>query len=129
MANLINWIEIPVSDMNRAKTFYENVLEARIDIDEKIAPGFKMGIINIPHMEKTDVSGALVEGEGYKPGTNNTLIYFNANNCGGVDGFLERVQQAGGTVTCPKILITEEFGYCGFFIDTEGNRMAVHSMQ
>ena len=129
MANLLNWIEIPVKDMERAKRFYQDVLQAEISVDEQMAPGFKMGFINTPDMQKSDVGGALVEGHGYEPGQDNVLVYFNANDLGGVDAFLERVQQQGGRVTGPKMLVSEEIGYCGFFIDCEGNRMAVHAMQ
>jgi uncharacterized protein len=128
MANLINWIEIPVKDMNRAKRFYESVLVASISIDGDMSPGYKMGMINTAGMQREDLGGALVEGQGYEPGSNNTLVYFNAIETGGVDAFLERVQQAGGTVTGPKLLISEEIGFCGFFTDCEGNRMAVHAM-
>lgn len=128
MANLINWLEIPVKDMERAKKFYQSVLKAEISVDDQMAPGFKMGFINTPDMQQTDLGGALVEGPGYEPGKSNTLVYLNANELGGVDAFLERVQQAGGEVTGPKMLVTEEIGYCGFFVDTEGNKMAVHAM-
>lgn len=129
MANLINWIEIPVSNMERAKQFYEAILEAQIQVDEQMAPGLKMGFINTPGMQQTDVGGALVEGETYVPGSNNTLVYLNAIESGGVDAFLERVQKAGGTVVGPKILISEEIGYYAFFIDSEGNKLGVHAMK
>jgi len=127
MANLINWLEIPVSDFDRAKTFYESALSAQIQVDEKMAPGFKMGLIYTPNMARTDIGGALVLGEGYVPGSNNTLVYLNANETGGVDGFLERVKNAGGTVLSDKIFISEEIGYCAFFMDSEGNKLGVHS--
>jgi predicted enzyme related to lactoylglutathione lyase len=129
MANLVNWLEIPVKDMERAKKFYQDVLQAEISVNDQMPPGFKMGFIHTPGMKPTDVGGALVEGHGYEPGQNNVLVYFNANELGGVDAFLERVQQEGGRVTGPKMLVSGEIGFCGFFIDSEGNRMAVHSMQ
>lgn len=127
MANLINWIEIPVSDMNRAKKFYEQVLNAQIEVNNEMSPGYKMGLINTEGMEMTDLGGALVEGQGYTPGENNTLVYFNANETGGCSAFLDRVRQANGTVTGEPMLISEDIGYCAFFTDSEGNRMAVHS--
>ncbi|MXV50054.1 VOC family protein [Pedobacter sp. HMF7647] len=127
MANLINWLEIPVSDMERAKKFYEQVLNAKIEIDEQMAPGFKMGMINTEGMTLKDLGGSLVQGAGYEPGQSNTLVYLNANETGGCDAFLERVQQAGGKVTGPTMQISPDIGFCAFFTDTEGNRMAVHS--
>lgn len=129
MANLINWLEIPVSNIERAKEFYEKVLPATIEINDQMSPGIKMGFIQTDDMTTSDVGGALVEGEGYTPGQNNTLVYFNANESGGCGAFLKRVQEAGGTVVSPAFLITEEIGYCGFFNDIDGNRMAVHSQK
>ncbi|HYK76950.1 MAG TPA: VOC family protein [Daejeonella sp.] len=127
MANLINWFEIPVSDMERAKKFYEPVLNAKVQIDEQMAPGLKMGFLQTEGMDRKDIGGALVQGEGYKPGTNNTLIYLNANECGGCTEFLQRVEKAGGKVDHPSTQITPEIGYFGIFTDSEGNRLAVHS--
>ena len=129
MANLINWLEIPVSDMDRAKNFYEQVLPAQIQIDEETAPGLKMGMIYTAAMDLKDVGGALVQGEGYNPGENNTLIYLNANETGGCDAFLKRVEDSGGKVTGPAFEISPKIGFCGFFTDTEGNKMGVHSMK
>ena len=129
MANLVNWLEIPVSDMARARAFYERVLPASIEINEQVAPGIRMGFIHTPDMEMKDVGGALVEGDGYTPGTGNTLVYFNANESGGCEAFLKRVEEAGGTVSTPAFQISPEIGYCGFFTDSEGNRLAVHSIR
>lgn len=129
MANLINWLEIPVENMDRAIKFYEQVLQAQIKIDDQMSPpGIKMGLIHTSNMDMKDVGGALVKGDGYIPGSSNTLIYLNANEIGGCNAFLKRVEQAQGTITSPAFLITPEIGYCGFFTDSEGNRMAVHSM-
>jgi uncharacterized protein len=129
MANLINWVEIPVTDMARAQVFYQKVLPATVDINDQMAPGMKMGFIQTQGMDMSDVGGALVEGEGYIPGTENTLIYFNANESGGCDAFLKRVEESGGTIIAPAFLISEEIGYCGFFKDSEGNKLAVHSLK
>ena len=127
MANLINWLEIPVSDMGRAKKFYEQVLKAHIDLDDQMSPGAKMGLINTEGMEMKDIGGALIQGEGYKPGENNTLIYLNANETGGCSSFLKRVEENGGKITKPVFEVSPETGFCGYFTDCEGNRMAVHS--
>ena len=66
-------------------------------------------------------------GKGYNPGESNTLIYLNANETGGCKTFLERVEKSGGSVTMQVFEISPEIGFCGFFTDCEGNRMAVHS--
>ena len=41
--NLVNWLEIPVSDIKRAKTFYEKVFEIEM-IDLDIGDGTKMAL-------------------------------------------------------------------------------------
>jgi uncharacterized protein len=127
MANLINWLEIPVTDMDRAKSFYENVLKAQISIDDQMAPGAKMGMIHTEGMDMKDVGGALIQGQGYKPGESNTLIYLNANETGGCNAFLKRVVESGGKIDRDTFEISPEIGFCGYFTDSEGNRMAVHS--
>lgn len=127
MANLINWLEIPVSDMDRAKKFYEQVLKARIELDDKMTPGAKMGMIYTEAMDMKDIGGALVQGKGYTPGESNTLVYLNANETGGCNAFLKRVEENGGKITREAFEISPDIGFCGYFTDCEGNRMAVHS--
>jgi predicted enzyme related to lactoylglutathione lyase len=34
---------------------------------------------------------------------------------------------AGGKVTMPKTKISDEIGFMAFFVDSEGNGMALHS--
>src|SRR6476661_10663981 len=118
MANLVNWLEIPVSDFDRAKKFYETVLQATIESNDQMSPGYKMGFIHTKDMDMKDIGGAIVHGDGYLPGKQNTLIYLNANETGGCNAFLQRVEQAGGKIDHPTFLITEDIGYCAFFTDS-----------
>ncbi|MEO0470636.1 MAG: VOC family protein, partial [Bacteroidota bacterium] len=57
--------------------------------------------------------------------TEGTIPYLN----GGEDlsTILGRVEAAGGTVTMPKTKINDEAGFMAFFLDSEGNRIALHS--
>ena len=123
MANAINWFEIPASDFDRACEFYEKILEGEIQ-KMNPHPGVKMGFL--PHFEMGAVGGAVVEGEGYEPSEKGTLPYLN----GGEDlsGPLSRVEKAGGKILMPKTPIGEN-GFIAQFIDTEGNRVALHSMK
>jgi predicted enzyme related to lactoylglutathione lyase len=41
---------------------------------------------------------------------------------------LEKVENNNGKVIVPKMQISPEMRYFGIFIDTEGNKMAVHSI-
>ena len=120
MENLISWFEIPVNDMARAKKFYSDILG--IEITEQDMFGTLMGFF--PFDDKS-VSGALVKGDDYIPSSNGVLVYLNGGK--DLNDILNKVTAAGGNVIMPKTLITEEYGYLGMFIDSEGNKLAVHS--
>jgi len=121
MKNLINWIEIPVTDFNRAISFYKAILG--LEIEETKMFGTKMGFFPT---DGKNVSGAIVQGEDYKPSTKGIVAYLN----GGKDLqiVLGKVESNKGTVIVPKTQISPEMGYFGMFVDTEGNKMAVHAM-
>lgn len=113
-----HWFEIPVSDFERAKAFYEAIFQINIEVNDFGI--FKMGIF--PH---GDVGCAICQGEYYTPGPSGTLVYFNANpNLGEV---LDRVEFHGGKIIQHKKQISPEHGFMALFIDTEGNRLALHS--
>jgi predicted enzyme related to lactoylglutathione lyase len=122
----ISWFEIPTEDLDRAQKFYEAIFEIQMIPME--FPGFKMRLFPISNPE-TSIGGALVKTSPgfYIPSeSHGPLIYLNANP--DVEIVLSRVENAGGKVTVPKTLISEEHGYMGVFIDSEGNRIAVHSI-
>ncbi len=121
MENMINWFEIPASDFARAVGFYKGILA--VEIQEMDMFGTKMGMFP---SDGENVSGAIVHGEDYRPSSDGVTVYLN----GGEDlqGVLDKVEQCGGNVIVPKTQISEEMGYFAMFIDTEGNKMALHSM-
>lgn len=121
MQHLINWIEIPATDIQRAIHFYAAVMQQEIQYVEMF--GTHMGLF--PN-DGTHISGAIVQGDDYKPAQEGVVAYLN----GGTDlqPFIDRVQEHHGIVIVPKTQISPEMGYFGMFIDTEGNKMAVHSI-
>jgi predicted enzyme related to lactoylglutathione lyase len=121
MENLINWFEIPAADFNRALSFYKAILG--LDIKEAEMFGTKIGFFPT---DGKNVSGAIVQGEDYKPSTDGVVAYLN----GGKDLqlVLDKVEKNNGKVIVSKTQISPEMGYMGIFIDTEGNKMAIHSM-
>lgn len=121
MENLINWIEIPATDFIRAVSFYKAILG--LDIKETEMFGTKMGFFPT---DGTNVSGAIVQGEGCTPSTNGIVAYLNGGN--DAQNVLDKVESNHGQVIVPKTQISPEMGYFGMFIDSEGNRMAVHSI-
>lgn len=121
--NPVTWFEIYVQDMERARRFYESVLEVEmeglnIDIPMLLFPG-SMG------PERPGSSGALVKSDAVSPGGNSTLVYFECEDCAVESG---RVVLSGGKVHREKFSIGE-FGFCALVFDTEGNMFGLHSMK
>jgi predicted enzyme related to lactoylglutathione lyase len=121
MAHALNWFEIPVTDFTRARTFYETVLG--ITIAPMAMGPTTMGMLS---SDPAAVGGALVQAEGSVPSQNGTMVYLN----GGEDlaPLLARVEPAGGAVVVPKTEIGNDFGFFAHFVDTEGNKVGLHSM-
>ena len=120
----VGWFEIPVQNMDRAIAFYEKVFDCKLDKND-------MGDLVMAwfprDQENLGAGGSLVyHKEFYAPsGHAGTLIYFSSENC---EIELARVVEAGGSVQIPKKMIAPDIGYMGVFLDSEGNRIAVHSL-
>ncbi|HRH51290.1 MAG TPA: VOC family protein [Panacibacter sp.] len=125
MKNAISWFEIPATDLARAQKFYEAIFDiSMIPLD---TPNIKMRMFPLEDM-MTQVGGALVDSGGFHipSATDGTLIYLNANP--DVQHVLDKVEAAGGKVLVPKTQISPEYGYMAVLQDTEGNRIALHSV-
>ena len=120
--NILNWFEISVNDIARATKFYETIFDVKLEQSEMM--GMKMAFFPAENMNGK-VSGGLVEGPMHKPSADGAKIYFNGNPDLGVA--LSKIEAAGGKVTMPKTHISDDIGYMAFFIDTEGNGVALHS--
>ena len=119
--NMVGWFEIPVADMDRAQTFYEIVFQVKLDVQN--FGGLLMGWF--PFAEgKEGAAGTLIKQESYIPSKEGTLVYFMSDD---VQNELDRVEAAGGKIYQPKTQISPEHGFMGVFIDSEGNRVALHS--
>ena len=121
MKNAISWFEIPVTDLSRAKKFYDTVLE--IEIQEMDMPGMKYGMFPYDR-DNEGVGGGLVQMDGVSPSAEGLTLYLNGGN--DLTAPLGRVEAAGGKIIQPKTDIGEN-GFMAMFIDTEGNRLALHS--
>ena len=125
MKDAISWFEIPSTDLDRATTFYETIFQVQLFPLDIAQIKMRMFPIDDP---MSGIGGAVVYAEGfYSPSdTHGPLIYLNANP--DVQTILDRVEAAGGKVIVPKTEISPEHGYMGIFIDTEGNRIGLHSV-
>lgn len=119
--NALNWFEIPVTDIARSKKFYETIFDIQLELIDMMGSQMLM----FPSQEPKS-GGALVKSPDHKPSTSGAIIYLNANP--DLQLVLDRIEQAGGTITLPKTTIGE-FGNMAFFLDTEGNLVGLHSGQ
>lgn len=124
MKNAINWFEIPASNYERAKTFYTAVLGVEIMDHHMPEKNMKYGVFPYD-IENKGVGGAIVEMEGASPSTDGSTVYFNGGD--DLSIALSKVEAAGGSILMPKTDIDEN-GFIAQFMDTEGNRVALHSM-
>jgi uncharacterized protein len=120
MSNAINWFEIPVNDFQRAKKFYESILGK--DIHEQ-----QMGSAMMGFFSAEGVGGAIVKDENARPCQNGTLVYLNGGD--DLQNVLDKVEEAGGKIAAQKTQITPDYGFYGIIIDTEGNKVGLHSMK
>jgi predicted enzyme related to lactoylglutathione lyase len=113
----ISWFEIAASDFDRAIKFYETILDEHLKVLD--LGQLKMGLFS-------DGGGAICYlSKWYKPSPDGTIIYLNANP--DLQKVQDRIVAAGGTIIQGKKLISPERGYMCLFLDSEGNRLALHS--
>jgi predicted enzyme related to lactoylglutathione lyase len=122
MKNPITWFEIPALDYERAKKFYTEVLS--VEITDMPMPEGKYGFFPF-NRESHGTGGGIMQHESMKPTTDGPNLYLD----GGEDlsFHLSKVEAAGGKIIQPKTSIGEN-GFMALFLDTEGNKMAFHSL-
>ena len=121
MNNPVHWFEIATKDLERAKAFYEEVFELNFEYIEM--PDSKMYMFGVPG--EPGSSGALVQASASRPSQEGTMIYFS---CADLEKTIRSVKSAGGQIVVPKTDIGE-FGFFAHMIDTEENRIGLHSNQ
>lgn len=120
MKSFVSIFEIPATDISRAIDFYQSILDLQIDrID---IPEMQMGLLPT---EEQITFGVIIQGEGYIPSTNGVTIYLDGGN--DLQVILDKVERKGGKILVSKTPHADESGYFAMFIDTEGNRLGLHS--
>ncbi len=122
MKNAINWFEIPVTNFDKAKTFYETILSAEMHVME--AMGMKSAFF--PADMENGIGGSINQGPGYQPTNKGALVYLNGGD--DLSIVLGRIEKAGGKIILPKTAIGHN-GFMAHFEDTEGNKVGLHSMK
>ena len=125
MDHAISWFEIPSTDLDRATKFYETIFGFSLVPFDVANIRMRMFPIDDPAI---GIGGAVVHAEGfYAPSsTHGPLIYLNGNP--DVQRVLDKVEANGGKIVVPKTQISPEYGHMAVFVDTEGNRIALHSV-
>ncbi len=125
MDNAISWFEIPATDIERAQQFYEAIFQIKMQPMDFGEVKMRMFPIDDP---MKGIGGTIIDTGGFhKPSaTDGPLIYLNGNP--DVQITLDRVEAAGGKIVVPKREIGPEYGFMAIFLDTEGNRIALHSV-
>ena len=119
--NSLNWFEISVKDIKRAKKFYETIFD--INMPEMEMMGMKTAFFPMePGSGKAN--GSLTQSKMHEPGKSGVKVYLNANP--DLSTVLEKVKDAGGEITMPKTSLGPN-GFMAFFDDTEGNSVGLHS--
>ncbi len=119
MKNLVEWFDIATTDIERAKKFYSKVFNLEFQLLDM--PDSKMYMFG--DSGQIGAAGCLVQSKTNKPSSDGVIIYFS---CEDVSIESNCIVEAGGKILFPKTNIGE-FGYISQFIDTEGNRMGLHS--
>ena len=120
MKSFISIFEIPATDISRAVNFYQEILG--INIEKMEFPKMKMGIF--PY-EGQRVTGVIMKAAGYKPSANGVTIYLNGGT--NLQIILDKIEKNGGEIIVPKSLHADESGYYAIFLDSEGNKIGLHS--
>jgi uncharacterized protein len=120
MKGMVSIIEIPVSDFSRAVKFYQTILNA--SIEEVDMGGTTMGVF--PSDGET-VNVVLVKGDDYKPSAEGAVVYLHAGD--DLQPTLTSIEKSGGRIIVPKTQISPEMGFFAIFIDSEGNKLGLHS--
>lgn len=122
MSHALNWFEIPVSNFERAKKFYETIFGIQLFVVEGDQPS---GMFPAD-WQKGEVGGSITAGDGYEPSDKGTLVFLNGGD--DLGKVLDKVEGAGGKVVLPKTQIEmEDAGYMALFFDSEGNKVGLHS--
>lgn len=119
--NIAGWFEIPVKDLERAAAFYKNVFDVELTAEE-------MGSMRLAMFPFTKdapgVAGALVKGPSYEPSRTGAVVYFSVES---IEEALRRINASGGKTLMPRTSIGP-YGFIAQYEDSEGNRLALHSM-
>ena len=119
--NPINWFEIPVNDLDRARNFYQTILGLEEMTVTEMGPSTMAWFPGGPG--EPGATGTLIKTEGYTPSHEGSVVYFSVSD---IEGTLATIESNGGKTLVPKMSIGE-YGFIAQFEDCEGNRVSLHA--
>jgi predicted enzyme related to lactoylglutathione lyase len=117
--NYVSWFEIPAIDFQQAVSFYNQIFG--IEMTKNSTDQNAMAFFPVT----SGIGGAVIAGPGSIPSDKGALIYLNGGD--DLSVVLDKIELAGGRIVMPKTLISKESGYFAIFIDSQGNKLALHS--
>lgn len=117
--DFVSWFEIPAINFQQAVDFYNYIF--KLEMEKNHEGNYAMAFFPA----NNGIGGAIVAGPGSTPSDTGPLIYLNGGK--DLNQVLERVETAGGRIIMSKTLINKDSGYFAIFIDSEGNKLALHS--
>ncbi|MCM4155650.1 VOC family protein [Gramella sp. AN32] len=117
--DFISWFEIPAINFQQSVDFYNEIFN--MEMEKNFDDNYAMAFFPV----NDGIGGAIVKGPGSTPSDTGPLLYLNGGK--DLNHILEKVEPAGGRIVMPKTFINKESGYFAIFIDSEGNKLALHS--
>ena len=125
MNNPIGWFEIPVLDLDRAENFYKELFGFKLERQKMKINDITMSFFPMD-METYGAGGTLALGPAFTPSHNGVLVYFPTES---IDAILKKAGDMGRKILMPRAELGGNHGFIAWIEDTEGNRIAVHSMK
>ena len=122
MKHLINWVEIPALDLERAEKFYSTILGG-IEFHKMEMNGARYALF--PSEDRFN-AGALVQSQYHTPSSDGVTIYLDGGD--NMDNILQHVEKAGGEIIMPKTYTGKEAGFVAMFSDSEGNKIGIQHL-
>ncbi len=114
----VRYLEMPVTDIDRAVEFYEAVFE--VELKRETVDGYPMA--HFPSLgERGGADVTLAQGEVYIPSKSGAIVYFHVQS---IDAVMSRAISRGA-----KVLYVKKEVFPGSWVaeieDSEGNRVAL----
>ena len=121
--NAVTWFEIPAADLDRAATFYGEVIGRKLT---RMTMGPQEMVV-FPYERSSGVGGCVLKTDSVKPGQG-SVVYLYVGKDTDIDAALSRAERAGGRIALQKTALPNGMGYYAHIIDSEGNRVGLHAL-